>query len=179
MVSADAGAGSETFAGPGSGLVPQSVSQTHKGARGSAWSGKVLTSTSISPSAAFSFSTCFSMGLPRHLRSDGSRPDHFGVHKEHVLSCVRTGPVLNQDRACAGVKTIISFVFTGFVSRKLLCFFVRETLRLFAWRAPGLFGNLHVRALKLIVDTEHCVGTGPAPYRIDSVSRCSGRYLET
>ena len=58
-------------------------------------------------------------------------------------------------------------------------FFVRETSRLFAGAAPGLSGNFYVGALKLIADTEHGVGTGPDPYRIDSVSRRAGRYLET
>ncbi len=41
-------------------------------------------------------------------------------------------------------------------------FFVQETSRLFAWPALGSSGNFYVRALKLIADTEHGAGTGPA-----------------
>jgi hypothetical protein len=62
---------------------------------------------------------------------------------------------------------------------KIVVFFLRETSRLFAWAAPGLSGNFYVRALKLFADTEHGVGTEPAPYSIDSVSRRAVRYLET
>ncbi len=43
---------------------------------------------------------------------------------------------------------------------------------------PGLSGN-YAHALKLIADTEHGVGTGPDPKRIDSVSRRASWYLET
>ncbi len=63
--------------------------------------------------------------------------------------------------------------------REKYCFFVRETSRLYARRAPGLSGNFCARALKLIADTDHGVGSGPGPYSTDSVSRRAGRYLET
>ncbi len=46
-------------------------------------------------------------------------------------------------------------------------------------QAPGLSGSFYALALKRIADTEHGVGTGPAPYRIDSVIRRAGQYLET
>jgi hypothetical protein len=69
-----------------------------------------------------------------------------------------------------GVKTIIFSSFHRIFSRKLLRFFVRETSRLFAGRAPGLSGNFYVRALKLIADTEHGVGTGPAPLCLHTAS---------
>ncbi len=62
--------------------------------------------------------------------------------------------------------------------------FSRENYRAFlfqklrqAW--PGLSGIFCACALKLTADTEHGVATGPAAYRIDSVSRRAGRYLET
>ncbi len=77
------------------------------------------------------------------------------------------------------IKTIIFSSFHNIFLEKNIVFFVPETSRLFAGRAPGLSGNFCAFALKLIADTEHGVGTGPGPYRIDSVSRRAGRYLET
>jgi hypothetical protein len=72
------------------------------------------------------------------------------------------------------IKTIIFSSFHRIFLDEIVAFFVRETARLFAKRAPGLSGNFYARALKLIADTEHGVGTGPAPYRIDSVRRSVG-----
>jgi hypothetical protein len=62
--------------------------------------------------------------------------------------------------------------------------FSRENYRAFLFRKlrrawPGLSGIFCACALKLTADTEHGVATGPAAYRIDSVSRRAGRYLET
>ncbi len=99
----------------------------------------------------------------------------FCVQLSGFLGVFREVPVLPENRS----KLLFSRVFTGFFSTKLLRFFVRETSRLFAGRAPGLSGNFYARALTLIADTEYGVGTGTAPYRIDSVSRRAGRYLET
>ena len=85
----------------------------------------------------------------------------------------------NQGRICVNENYIFLEFSQDFSREKYCVFFVRETSRLFAGRAPGLSGNFCARALKLIADTEHGVGTGPGPYRIDSVSRRAGRYLET
>ncbi len=62
--------------------------------------------------------------------------------------------------------------------------FSREIYRAFLFRKlrrawPGLSGIFCACALKLTADTEHGVATGPAAYRIDSVSPRAGRYLET
>jgi hypothetical protein len=76
------------------------------------------------------------------------------------------------------IKTIIFSSFHRIFLEKNIVFFAPETSRLFAGRAPGLSGNFCARALKLIADTEHGVGTGPGPYRIDSVSQRGAGILK-
>jgi hypothetical protein len=83
---------------------------------------------------------------------------------------------MRREAAFAGNEIYNFLQFSqDFSLEKYRAFLFRKLRR--AW--PGLSGSFCACALKLTADTEHGVATGPPAYRIDSVSRRAGRYLET
>ncbi len=77
------------------------------------------------------------------------------------------------------VKTITFSSFHRIFLEKIIALFRSGNFEAVRPACPEAIWKLLRSRTKLIADTEHGIGTGPAPYCIDSVSRRAGLYLET